>query len=221
MSYKNPYSKARVSDDWASHRARGSLGGIDYAVPVGTPIYAPAQGRIENVKGNGSGGWYVRLHHESPGLGLGWTDEFLHLSKFMKPGHYKQGDIIGYSGGAVGHPGAGASTGAHIHWHLINPQGVRVNPLNYFDGVKRSAEADTHATAGPTTNVDWMKLQKFLKSKYGYKGVIDGSPGHGTWLATQQWLRKEHGYTGACDGEPGPMTFASLSKAAIKAKFTK
>jgi hypothetical protein len=66
-----------------------------------------------------------------------------------------------------------------------------------------------------------MKLQKFLKSKYGYKGVIDGSPGHGTWLATQQWLRKEHGYMGACDGEPGPMTFASLSTAVVKAKFTK
>lgn len=133
MSYKNPYSKSRISDGWAEHRARGSLGGIDYAVPVGTPIYAPAQGWIENVKGSGSGGWYVRLHHGEGGLGKGWIDEFLHLSKFVRKGHYKQGDIIGYSGGKVGHPGAGASTGPHIHWHLINPKGVRVNPQKYFD----------------------------------------------------------------------------------------
>jgi len=218
MSYKNRYSKAPVSDDWASHIARGSLGGIDYAVPAGTPIYAPAQGRIENIKSSGSAGWYVRLHHETPGLGLGWTDEFLHLSKFMPAGHYKQGDIIGYSGGAVGHPGAGSSTGAHIHWHLINPHGVRVNPLVYLDGASKTPET---VHEGPTANIDWKKVQTYVKSKYGYKGVIDGSPGHMTWVAVQQWLRKAGTYTGAVDGIPGPLTYKALNDACIKAKFVK
>jgi murein DD-endopeptidase len=131
-SYKNMLSKYKISDGWKEHIARGSLGGIDFAVPVGTPILAPAKGRIENTPNNGTGGNTVTLWHETPGLGLGYHDQFLHLSKFVKPGHYNQGDIIGYSGGKAGAPGAGSSTGPHIHWHLILPNGKRVNPLSYL-----------------------------------------------------------------------------------------
>lgn len=133
MTYTNYYYEYPISDDWADHIARGSLGGIDYAVVVGTPIIAPTAGWVENVQGNGSGGWYVKFTHDpgNGGLGKGWRDEFLHLSAFVNSDYYGPGDVIGYSGGQPGSPGAGSSTGPHIHWHLINGQGVRVNPLDY------------------------------------------------------------------------------------------
>jgi len=133
VTYTNYYSNYPISDGWAEHIARGSLGGIDYAVPVGTPIYAPTAGWVENVQGDGSGGWYVKFTHDpgNGGLGQGWRDEFLHLSAFVNSDYYGPGDTIGYSGGAAGAPGAGSSTGPHIHWHLVNGSGVRVNPLDY------------------------------------------------------------------------------------------
>ncbi|MFM7008786.1 MAG: peptidoglycan DD-metalloendopeptidase family protein [Betaproteobacteria bacterium] len=121
-----------MEGSWAEHRARGSLGGIDWAVGVGSKIIAPTNGRVENIPNNGTGGNTVTFWHEDGGLGKGWRDQFMHLSKFVKPGHYKAGDVIGYSGGAKGAPGSGSSTGPHIHWHLIDPKGRRVPPYDHF-----------------------------------------------------------------------------------------
>jgi hypothetical protein len=121
MSYTNTLSQYRISDGWNEHLARGSRGGVDYAVGMNTPIPAPCNGRLENRPDNGNGfGNYIRFHH-----GDGFVDEYLHLDSFVGEGNYSQGQIIGYSGTT------GNSTGPHVHWHLINPNGVRVNPLDY------------------------------------------------------------------------------------------
>ncbi|CAB4128866.1 Peptidase M23 [uncultured Caudovirales phage] len=123
MSYINTLAQYRMSDDWAGHLARGSAGGIDYAVGMNTPIPAPCDGYLENYPDNGNQfGNYIRFHH-----GDGFHDEYLHLNSFVGGGSYKQGQIIGYSGNT------GNSTGPHIHWHLIDPNGRRVNPLDYLN----------------------------------------------------------------------------------------
>lgn len=225
MTYTNHLSKYRVSDGWEAHLKRGSSGGIDYAVPVGTPIPAPAAGTITNTPNNGSGGNTVTIKH-----GNGMRSQFLHLSKFVPAGSYKQGDIIGYSGGAKGAPGSGSSTGPHIHFHLILANGTRVNPLNYigqdFDkqpaiagwtGIQRflvKSYGYKGAIDGIPGVLTWKALQTLLAKSYGYKGTVDGIPGPLTWKATQSWLR-EYGYKGAIDGIPGPMTFAALDRAGI------
>ena len=124
-SYINTLSQYPISDGWEEHIARGtSRGGIDYAVKTGTPIPAPCDGRLENRFNNGNGfGNYIRFHH-----GDGFIDEYLHLKDagFVAEGYYSQNQIIGYSGNT------GNSTGPHIHHHLINPEGKRVNPLEYL-----------------------------------------------------------------------------------------
>lgn len=136
-AYINPFTQYRMSDSWEGHISRGnSRGGLDYAMGVGTPITAPINGRLENRpnSGNGRGNW-IRFHH-----GNGWVDEFLHLKDggFVAEGNYSQGQIIGYSGNT------GDSTGPHVHWHLIAPDGTRVNPL---DAVKVHADAAAAAEA--------------------------------------------------------------------------
>lgn len=228
MGYKNFLSKYRITANWTAHLKRGSLGGIDFATPVGTPILAPTDGTVKQIVGKGTGGWYVQLWHKD-----GSHDEFLHLSKFAAKGKVKQGDIIGYSGGALGAAGSGSSTGPHVHWHLILKDGRRVNPLVYVDGVGALI-----GTSKPKRLTGWAGIQKYLKTHYGYKGaidgkpnvdtykalqkfmtqygysgVIDGIPGAMTWKAVQRWLKRYYGYNGAVDGIVGNMTKAALDRA--------
>ena len=225
MSYKNMLANYPISDGWAQHVARGSLGGIDFVAGVGTPVLAPTDGRLENVQSTGTAGWYVKFWHQD---GSGKRDEFMHLSRFVNAGYYKQGDVIGYSGGKAGAPGAGSSTGPHIHWHLILSNGKRVNPLDYVDGKSpvstlggwKGLQAwlkSQYGYAGPIDGIPgpntWKAMQRFVKASYGYTGVVDGIPGPKTWKATQTWLNRYYGYNGAIDGIPGPMTNAALNRA--------
>ena len=109
------------------HRARGSRGGVDFAVGVGTPVIAPTLGVVENAT-NSSAGNYVNFRHIGDnGQPTGFYDQFMHLSRFVAPGWYQPGSIIGYSGNT------GNSTGPHIHWDLVNPAGTVVRQWEYFN----------------------------------------------------------------------------------------
>lgn len=191
MSYKNSLSQYQISDDWGGHISRGSLGGIDFAVGMGTPIPAPCDGFLENVASNGSGGNYIRFHH-----GDGFIDEYLHLKDggFVSEGNYTQGQIIGYSGST------GNSTGPHVHWHLISPSGARVNPLDYVEG-------GSGTTTPSGINASMAEAQQILSNLGLYSGPIDGVFGPKSWTATQTWLAKYGLYDGVIDGIPGPKTY--------------
>jgi len=201
MSYINTLARYPISDGWAEHRARGSLGGIDYAVGVGTPIPAPTDGVLTNERGDGSGGNIATFAH-----GDGFRDQYLHLSRFAPEGRYKQGETIGYSGGRPGDQGAGSSTGPHIHWHLINPSGGRVNPLDYVQGGSSgggTASAVEKSIKGVQQNLTNMGL---------YDGVVDGVVGPKTWRGIQTVLKTNGLYSGAIDGIPGPLTYRGLQQ---------
>lgn len=113
-----------VSCDHYCHLARPwpntSLGGIDYPALVGTPLYAPASG-ILRVRDAGTGGWTLVLSRSD-----GVRFEAMHISRAI-PGlviggagvPVLAGQLAGWSGGIVGAPGAGSSTGPHIHEHAI------------------------------------------------------------------------------------------------------
>jgi hypothetical protein len=112
--------------DWQEHLDRGSLGGVDFAVPTGSPVIAPTRGIVENLT-NSSAGNYVNFHHlDDSGNRTGFYDQFMHLSRFVSPGVYELGATIGFSGNT------GSSTGPHIHQDLVDPQGKRVRFWLYF-----------------------------------------------------------------------------------------
>lgn len=207
MSYVNTLSRFPISDGWAAHRSRGSLGGIDYACPVGTPITAPCDGRVQNTPYNGTGGHTVTFWHEG-GLGNGWRDQYMHLSRFVGEGSYKAGDVIGYSGGAAGSDGSGSSTGPHVHHHLINPGGARVNPQDYFTG---STSTPPGSTSNSVAN-SARGVQQNLASLGLYDGAIDGIPGPKTWRGVQTILKNAGLYAGPIDGIPGPNTYRGFQQ---------
>lgn len=92
--------------------------GMDIATPVGTAVRAAADGIVEFAHVLGNYGNLIKVNH-----GAGTQTRYGHLSRMTVADHQqvKQGDIIGYSGGRRGAPGAGDSTGPHLHYE------VRVN----------------------------------------------------------------------------------------------
>ncbi|MBV6523820.1 murein DD-endopeptidase MepM [Ursidibacter maritimus] len=94
--------------------------GVDFGLPVGTPIIAPADGVVEHVAYQANGaGRYIKLRH-----GGQYTTVYMHLSRqLVRPGQtVKKGERIGLSGNT------GRSTGPHLHYEFhIN--GRPVNPM--------------------------------------------------------------------------------------------
>ncbi|WP_347269520.1 M23 family metallopeptidase [Trichocoleus sp. FACHB-90] len=103
--------------------------GVDYAGGYGSPVTAPAAGRVALV-GRVSQGF--RVHGNVIGVdhGQGVTSIFMHLSRI----DVKEGDIVkpGQVIGAIG--STGASTGPHLHW------GLYVNGLSVDPGPWRNQE---------------------------------------------------------------------------------
>src|SRR5688572_27326188 len=74
----NPFTAYPITSGWQDHLNRGSLGGIDYGMPVGTALPACGAGTIENTPFNGTAGHTLTIHH-----GDGWRSQYLHLSQFL------------------------------------------------------------------------------------------------------------------------------------------
>ncbi|MCM3130525.1 MULTISPECIES: glucosaminidase domain-containing protein [Paenibacillus] len=134
--------------------------GIDFGIPVGTPIISSFDGVVTTVsypstnstESNSNAGIYVSVKSSDPELSS--TTRYLHLSEaFVEPGQLvRRGEIIGLSGNT------GKSTGPHLHYEWI-PEGEEpVDPtpfimlmskatdtaskeaFKYFDKVKFSKE---------------------------------------------------------------------------------
>ncbi|MDY0306238.1 MAG: M23 family metallopeptidase [Desulfovibrio aminophilus] len=96
--------------------------GLDISAARGTPVYAPASGRVVAADKDGSNGLTMVLAH-SPSL----TTRYAHLQRFaVKAGDVvKRGDLIAYVGDT------GRSTGPHLHYEVLLA-GVPQNPLHYI-----------------------------------------------------------------------------------------
>ncbi|MDO6499241.1 M23 family metallopeptidase [Photobacterium sanguinicancri] len=124
-----PVKNARQSSQYGKrkHPVTGKVrlhAGLDFAVNIGTPIYAPADGVVETVRPSNKGsGNFIRLQHS-----FGITSSYSHLSKFaVRGGNFvDKGDLIGYSGNS------GLSSGPHLHYE-IRFVGRPLNPRPFVD----------------------------------------------------------------------------------------
>lgn len=91
--------------------------GTDFAMPIGTPIIAPANGRVERVGNHHAAGRYVVVRHDN-----GYRTRYLHLSRpLVSQGErVEMGERIALSGNT------GRSTGPHLHYEVI----VNNTPVN-------------------------------------------------------------------------------------------
>lgn len=97
--------------------------GVDYAGGTGSPVVAPAAGRVALVGRESQG---FKIHGNVVGLdhGQGVVSIFMHLNRInvQKGQLIKAGQVIGGVGST------GASTGPHLHWGLY-VNGLSVDPV--------------------------------------------------------------------------------------------
>lgn len=122
---------ARISSHFSTHRFHPVLKmyrahlGTDYAAPVGTPVQAVANGRVEFAASKGGDGRMVQLRHSN-----GYETYYLHLSRIMvRPGQaVRQGQLIGLVGAT------GLATGPHLDFRVrragrfVNFEGMKLPP---------------------------------------------------------------------------------------------
>ncbi len=123
-----PPLKGRVSSPYGNrtHPVTGVKtsfhNGVDIAVPIGTPIVAPQDGKVTEVWNSPKGGKCLAMV-AADGTRYG----FAHLSvQAAKTGQaVKQGEVIAMSGNT------GASTGPHLHF-TVKKNGMWHDPQKFF-----------------------------------------------------------------------------------------
>ncbi len=97
--------------------------GLDFAAPIGTPIYATADGVVKNASFNEGGyGNHVIINH-----GYGYETLYGHMVRIKTRigKKVKRGEVIGYVGST------GKSTGPHCHYE-VRKNGTPVDPVYFF-----------------------------------------------------------------------------------------
>jgi murein DD-endopeptidase MepM/ murein hydrolase activator NlpD len=107
--------------------------GVDWAAPMGTPIYASGNGTVEKAGWESGYGKYIRLKHNN-----GYETAYGHMTAFargMDPGvKVRQGQVIGFVGST------GQSTGPHVHYEIlvnsrfVDPMRIKLPRGRVLDG---------------------------------------------------------------------------------------
>lgn len=96
--------------------------GMDFVTDVGTPVYAPGNGKVVSVRRNGGYGLEIVIDH-----GYGYRTKYAHLSKSVVKRWQKveRGQMIATTGNS------GLSTGPHLHYE-VSHNGRKLNPAQFF-----------------------------------------------------------------------------------------
>lgn len=107
--------------------------GVDWAAPIGTPIFAAGNGTVIKAGWDSGYGRRVEIEHNN-----GYVTTYNHMSGFARGLHdgdrVKQGQIIGYLGAS------GLATGPHLHYevivngHFVDPLRVKLAKTRQFEG---------------------------------------------------------------------------------------
>lgn len=136
---KSPLPVGRLTSRFTWRRKHPITGiikphlGIDLAAPIGTPVIAASDGKVEFVGVNGGYGKQVILSHNG-----GYKTYYGHLSRYgkglKKGSRVNQKQIIGYVGST------GVSTGPHLDYRMklgnqfLDPFGAKFKPRSILSG---------------------------------------------------------------------------------------
>ena len=146
--------KGRISDHYG-YRTHPVLhhkqlhSGLDFAMPIGTPVYATANGVVLSAGIQPGYGHMVEIRHN---FGFGTRYGHLNGKYLVKQGDFvRKGDIIAYSGNS------GLSTGPHLHYE-IRFISKPLNPINFVNW-KQENYKDIFQKEG---QIQWQSLVKLL-----------------------------------------------------------
>ena len=103
--------------------------GVDMAVPQGSTLRAAGPGYVAWAKSTSRGyGNHIMIVHSN-----GIATLYAHLSQMnvVADQFVQRGEVIGKTGGLPGTPGAGLSTGPHLHFE-VREDGIPVDPYLYL-----------------------------------------------------------------------------------------
>ncbi|SMR72485.1 Murein DD-endopeptidase MepM and murein hydrolase activator NlpD, contain LysM domain [Aliiroseovarius halocynthiae] len=100
--------------------------GTDFAAPIGTPVYAPADGVVVHAGWSSGYGRLIKIQHE-----FGVETRYAHLSRMtvQKGQRVSRGERIGDIGNS------GRSTGPHLHYE-VRVGGRPINPMIYIKAAR-------------------------------------------------------------------------------------
>ena len=138
---KAPLDFYRISSHFSNNRFHPVLKryrahhGVDYAAPVGTPVYAVGDGTvIAKAYQAYGGGNYIKVKHNAV-----YTTTYMHLSRFAKGivvgSRVRQKQVIGYVGAT------GLATGPHLDFR-VHKNGTPINPLTMKSEPKESVRPE-------------------------------------------------------------------------------
>jgi peptidoglycan hydrolase-like protein with peptidoglycan-binding domain len=228
----------RYGDSFWAARGSGIHHAIDIMADKMTPVLAAHTGTVTMVNGSsnsswsgrcctlhitGNDGWesvYIHLNNDTPGTddGNGWG-----IAPGIELGtRVNAGDVIGW----VGDSGNAEGGASHLHFELIDPDGVYVNPYNSL----KAAEGDFVATCAAVDAISLgalnqasgllkegargaaiRELQAFLNTLGFAAGPNDGVMGPLTVSAVEDFQASQ-GLT--ADGIVGPATRSEISSLA-------
>jgi murein DD-endopeptidase MepM/ murein hydrolase activator NlpD len=123
-----------TGDDYQAHLDRGSKApGVDFALPMGTPVLAAEAGKVAFAGFTERSGYFVRVAHAIDGEQVHTLYCHLLEAKAKTWQRLDAGQVIGLSG-STGH-----STGPHLHFAVGD--GLKwVDPQRWLDGDNKEAE---------------------------------------------------------------------------------
>lgn len=191
---RTPIDGARLSSGYGK-RKHPILGynkkhlGVDFAAPIGTPIYAAGDGTITMIGRHGNAGNYIRIRHNGT-----YNTSYSHLSGFaegMKQGkRVRQGRVIGYVGST------GMSTGPHLHYEVMRGSN-RINPMTLKLPSGRKLEGS--------------ELAAFRRQVLRITGILVEARGH---EAIKKIVEKGPARSGSDGRRPDPLPRMLLGKGA-------
>ena len=172
----NPFSDYRVSSSFGMRQGRLHAG-TDYAMPQGTPLQSVGSGIIQGVRSDPGGyGTYIDKI-----LDTGELTRYAHLSRVNveKGQRVGAGQIIGATGGTPGTPGAGSSTGAHLHFEVRDQDGNPIDPEKWFP--KQGVTSNINISLDVKGNIDALTRQSLGEviskalEEAGFSHMIQGT----------------------------------------------
>jgi murein DD-endopeptidase MepM/ murein hydrolase activator NlpD len=190
--WRSPVPLARIASRFNPKRMHPVLhvimphNGVDFAAPVGTPVYASASGTVKSAGDAGPCGNMVQIEHTG-----GLVSCYCHMSRFaagLHAGqHVEARQIVGYVGQT------GRATGPHLHFAIkrgevfIDPlalrlDGVRVVPASQRDEFTKirtemDAALDAIALPPPVAGAAVKGAEEKGESGKPEEAVFDDSPG--------------------------------------------